>query len=149
MLLRQSTSWMPMDTARQSKIRNAFESLPDGCRCARASESEVGAFEPRFGSIPGDYRWFLIECGGGTVGSEWVDGISELSETHRKYRSESQSDDGWNLRGVFIIGWDGGGNPYGIESDTGKIVVEDHDFSGVHELAPSFEAFLVRGFLQT
>jgi hypothetical protein len=104
----------------------------------------VTAFESDFEPIPDDYRWFLPECGGGTVGSEWVNGIAELPDTHRKFRAESARENGWSMRGVFVIGWDGSGNPFGIETSTGKILVEDHDFGGVHEMAESFGAFLER-----
>jgi hypothetical protein len=51
------------------------------------------------------------------------------------------------MDGVFVIGWDGAGNPFGIETATGKILVEDHNFGGIHEMASSFEAFLERGLL--
>lgn len=52
-------------------------------------------------------------------------------------------DNGW----CFVIGWDGAGNPFGIEIVIGKLLVEDHNFGGVHEMAMSFEAFLERGLL--
>ncbi len=48
---------------------------------------------------------------------------------------------------VFVIGWDGGGNPFGIHVESGKILVEDHVFGGIHDMAKSFEAFLERGLL--
>ena len=51
------------------------------------------------------------------------------------------------MRNVFVIGWDGAGNPYGIDSATGKLLVEDHNFGGIHEVATSFEAFLTKGLL--
>jgi hypothetical protein len=35
-------------------------------------------------------------------------------------------------------------NPFGISTKTGEVVVEDHDFGGIHVLAPSFEIFLAR-----
>jgi hypothetical protein len=44
-----------------------------------------------------------------------------------------------------VIGWDGAGNPFGIEQATGRVVAEDHNFGGVHELAQSFVTFLQRG----
>ena len=52
---------------------------------------------------------------------------------------------GWTMGGVFVVGWDGTGNPYGIELETGRMLVEDHNFGGIHEMASSFEDFLVRG----
>ncbi len=81
------------------------------------------------------------------VGSEWVDDIERLSKTHQKFSAESGMANGWRMKGVFVIGWDGAGNPFGIHTQSGKVLVEDHNFGGVHEMAPSFEAFLVRGLL--
>ncbi len=44
----------------------------------------------------------------------------------------------------FIMGWDGWGNPYGIHTQTGEVVFEDHNFGGVHVMAASFEEFLLK-----
>lgn len=79
------------------------------------------------------------------MGSQWVDSLRELPSTHRKFRAEFGPPRGWTLRDVFVIGWDGSGNPYGIHEPTGRLLVEDHDFGGIHEMAPSFVAFLTRG----
>lgn len=49
------------------------------------------------------------------------------------------------MRDVFIIGWDGSGNPFGIEITTGRVVVEEHSFGDIHELTPSLEEFMLRG----
>ena len=46
---------------------------------------------------------------------------------------------------VFVIGWDGAGNPFGIDRATGRVLVEDHNFGGIHEMAESFSAFLEAG----
>jgi hypothetical protein len=110
-----------------------------------AAEGELRAFEAEFGPIPAEFRWFLGACGGGPVGSEWTDSIRELPATHRKFRSEFGPPRGWTLADVFVIGWDGSGNPYGIHDPTGRVLVEDHDFGGIHEMAPSFAAFLSDG----
>jgi len=134
-----------MDHETKDRILRAWYSLPEGCRKRPASEPELVAFEKRYGQIPQDYRWFLQACGGGTVGSEWVDGIEELGRTHEKFRAESGTPKGWTLEGVLVIGWDGAGNPYGIDHETGHVLVEDHQFRGVHEMALSFGDFLLRG----
>ena len=134
-----------VDDSLKARIAAAFNALPDDCRYPRATDADLTAFESDFGPIPEDYRWFLSACGGGTVGSEWVDGIAELPDTHRKFRAESATENGWSLSGVFVVGWDGAGNPFGIETITGKVLVEDHNFGGVHDLAGSFGAFLERG----
>ena len=136
-----------MTPATQKRLLAAHLALPRDCRYAPATESDLSAFERRFGTIPHEFRWYLTTCGGGVVGSEWVDDILQLSESHAKFAKESGIPDGWSMAGVFLIGWDGAGNPYGIDSVTGQIVVEDHNFGGVHVMAPSFEAFLVRGLL--
>ena len=52
------------------------------------------------------------------------------------------------MRGVFVVGWDGGGNPFGVDAASGAVLVEDQQFGGVHRVAESFEAFLVAGILE-
>jgi hypothetical protein len=136
-----------MDERLRESIRQAFAALPDGCRYAPATEAQLRAFEETFGPIPDDFRWFLTECGGGVCGSEWIDGMAELAGTHSKFRAES-GPGGWTMSDVFVIGWDGGGNPYGIHRGTGEVVVENHDFGGVHTRAQSLEEFLARGLLE-
>lgn len=110
-----------------------------------ATEEQLRVFEATYGAIPEDYRWFLATCGGGLFGSVQVDDIVQLTKGHAKFRRELGSPRGWTMQNVFVIGWDGGGNPFGIEMSTGRVVVEDHDFGGVQELAPSLGEFMVRG----
>ena len=136
-----------MNESKRKLFATAFAALPDGCKNDVATEAQLEEFESTFGAIPDDFRWFLIHCGGGTIGSEWVDGIDELPNTHRKFKEESNIAHGWTMDGVFVIGWDGAGNPFGIETATGRILVEDHNFGGTHEMSPSFESFLERGLL--
>jgi len=122
--------------------------LPEGCRSAPASEESLAAFEAQFGAIPPDYRWYLATCGGGVIGSEWIDDIEELPKTHRKVR-EGQQQEFYTLREFFPVGWDGGGNPYGFDLTSGRIITEDHDFGGIHEVAEGFYALLrKKGLLQ-
>jgi len=136
-----------MDETKRRQIIDAFATLPEGCKYAVATERQLDEFESEFGQIPDDFRWFLVHCGGGTVGCEWVDGIDKLADTHRKFAAESAIINGWTMKGVFVIGWDGAGNPFGIETATGKILVEDHNFRGIHEMASSFQSFLEHGLL--
>lgn len=124
------------------RIMTAWREVPAELRHAAATPEEITAFEKRFGPMPSELRWFLESCGGGTVGSAWIDDIEKLVETHKKFSRESALPNGWSMKDVFVIGWDGAGNPFGIQASTGKILVEDHDFGGVHELAPSLAAFL-------
>jgi len=55
------------------------------------------------------------------VGSERVDGIEELTRTHQKFTAESKIPSGWRMKDVFVIGWDGAGNPFGIDLKTGRL----------------------------
>ena len=135
----------PMNEELRRSFIEAWHSLPIAVRSAPATEEQLRQFESSFGAIPEDFRWFLSTCGGGPVGSEWVDDIERLVESHRKFQCEWGPPCGWTMKGVFIIGWDGGGNPFGIEVSTGKVLVEDHDFGGIHQIAESFAAFLVQG----
>jgi hypothetical protein len=127
-----------MTAEEQSKVRQLHYALPEGCRKKPASEGALCAFEAMFAAIPADYRWYLAECGGGVVGSQWVDDVEELRVSHLKFTSEE-----WTMRDVFVIGWDGGGNPMGIDRSTGRVLVEDHQFGGIHVLASSFVDFVL------
>ena len=128
-----------MKSVQQSRIVEFHESLPIGCKSKPATMKEVESFESEFGRIPGEYRWYLLSCGGGVIGSEWVDDISELRDTHTRF-----SDEDWSLGDVFPIGKDGWGNPMVIDRSTGSILIEDHEFGGVHELASSFAEFVLK-----
>ena len=133
-----------MDEALQSALVAAWRTLPEEVRSAPATEEQLREFEREFGPVPAEFRWFLRTCGGDPVGSEWVDGIGELAESHCKFIAEA-GPGGWTMADVFVIGWDGGGNPFAIHRQTGKVLVEDHAFGGIHELAESFAAFLAEG----
>ncbi len=130
-------------TAKQ-KIQQHIAAMPESLRRAPATEQQLREFEAAYGVVPADYRWFLLTCGGGHFGSEEVDGIVELAKSHAKFRREFGPPRGWTMRDVFIIGWDGSANPFGIEATTGRVVVEDHNFGGIHELATSLEEFMLR-----
>jgi len=132
----------PVNEAEQNQIREAWFTLPADVRSEPASEEQLLEFEASYGAIPADFRWFLSTCGGGPVGSEWVDSIAELPRSHDKFIRES-CPGGWLMQSVFIIGWDGGGNPFGIHTPTGELRVEDHNFGGVHRMAGSFTQFLL------
>jgi hypothetical protein len=132
------------DVANRALIA-AHEALPEDIRSPPATAVELAAFEAEFGPIPPIFRWYLERCGGGVVGAEWVDDIHQLADSHRKFRREFGPPRGWTMTDVFIIGWDGGGNPFGICAKTGHVLVEDHDFGGIHVMATSFEQFLAKG----
>jgi hypothetical protein len=132
-----------MTAEQKARIRGAHLTLPESCRRASATADDLANFEQEFGPIPEDFRWFLIECGGGVIGSEWIDGIKELSSTHRKVK-DAQRRGFYRIAQFFPLGWDGAGNPYGYDLNTGHIVTEDHNFGGVHEVASDFYDLLVR-----
>ena len=77
-----------------------------------------------------------------------MDSIKELPGTHQKFREESEGGYWAGLADVFVVAYDGSGNPYGIHKSSGKVLVEDHDFGGVHELAPSFSEYLRKHILE-
>jgi len=83
----------------------------------------------------------LTECGGGVVGSEWVDDIEHLAASHRKYEHERGA--GYWRSTMFVIGWDGGGQPFGIDPMTHAVIVEAD--GEVRALSHSMEHFLIRG----
>lgn len=132
-----------MDEKLRQAIRAEWVKIPEDCRYPPASEDQLLQFEQSFSPIPAEFRWFLATCGGGPSGSEWIDGIEQLTESHLKFRSESLPG-GWTMTNVFIIGWDGGGNPYGIHRESGRILVEDHQFGGIQVMAESFSALLIQ-----
>ena len=127
-----------------SPLLSEWWSRPDTMRHPCATEMELLTFDAVHGPIPKEFRAFLSTFGGGVVGAEWVDGIQQLFDTHAKFQSEKGAG-GWSLSETFVIGWDGGGNPFGIHTTSGAVLVEDHTFGGVHEMAPSFEEFLRTG----
>lgn len=127
----------------EALIAAAHRALPEEVRSAPATQEELSAFESNFGPIPPAYRWYPEQCGGGVAGAEWLDNVHQLAVSHRKFRDESGGR-GWRMRGVFIVGWDGAGNPLGIDTSTGEVRVEDHDFGGIHVIAPSFAEFLAQ-----
>ena len=120
-------------------------SLPRSLREDIATEAQLAEFESLYGMIPSDFRWFLRNCGSGIFGSERVDGISALFNGHEKFRREFGHPRGWTFLDFFLIGWDGNGNPFGIDLKTGEVVVEDHNFGGKHRLAGSLEEFMLKG----
>jgi hypothetical protein len=121
------------------------KSLPTSLKESEATEEEIAHFESIHGKIPDDFRWFLRNCGSGIFGSERVDGISALFKSHEKFKKESKSPRGWTLKDFFLIGWDGSGNPFGIDLRTCEIVIEDHNFGDKHRLAGSLEEFMLKG----
>lgn len=135
-----------MHLTSRALILKLWLARPEEIRYVPATEDALSSFEKEFGQIPEDFRWFLAACGGGVVGSEWVDGIDQLAGSHRKYLRE-RSADGWKAN-FFLIGWNGAGHPFGIDRATGELVAEPEGRDGeVHWLSPSIEAFLLEGLI--
>lgn len=128
-----------------SSIIAAHRALPEDMRSRPATEKDLAAFESEFDAIPPSYRWYLQNCGGGVASSEWLDDIHKLAASHRKFQKE-RGEGGWTMRDVFVIGWDGAGNPFGIRTRTGEVMVEDHNAGGIYVLAPSFARFLASAY---
>ena len=133
-----------MDEALRRALLADWDECPDDERFPPATEDQLRQFESEFGPIPTVFRQYLSICGGGLVGggAECVDGIERLSVTHRRFGQEVLLGYWKLMSDVFVIGWDGCGNPYGIHRETGRLLVEDHTFGGIHEMAASFEGFL-------
>ncbi len=137
-----------MSPNEETAVKSAHDVLPEGCKSDPASEEQLKNFESEFGSIPLDYRWYLLNCGGGVIGSEWIDGIGELPETHRKFQ-KGKDEGHHSLTNFFPVGWDGGGNPYGFDLDSEAIVTEDHGFGGIHREADNFyELLTIKGLIK-
>jgi hypothetical protein len=129
----------------EARLALAWSGLPSEIRSAPATEAQLDLLEADLGvHVPAGVRWFLLHLGGGVVGSDWIDDVTQLRASHAKFGRERSA---WGLPECFVIGWDGSGNPIAVENGTGRLIVPDHDFGGVHELAPSFEEFLVRCLL--
>ncbi|BEP52457.1 SMI1/KNR4 family protein [Variovorax sp. V116] len=111
-----------MEHTNRRLIRALWEKRPEDIRSSPANEAKLLEFEAEFGTIPEDFRWFLTECGGGVVGSEWVNDIERLASSHRKYEQERGT--GYRRSNMFVIGWDGGGQPFGLDPLTHAVVVE-------------------------
>lgn len=133
-----------MEHTNRRLIRALWDGRPQDIRSPPASEATLREFEAQFSTIPEDFRWFLAECGGGVVGSEWVDDIERLAASHRKYEQERGA--GHRRSNIFVIGWDGGGQPFGLDPLTHAVVI---DADGeTRQLSPSIEHFLLRGLAE-
>lgn len=121
---------MRMEQPTTEQLLHSWNQLPESVRYQPATHEQIDAFESQHGPIPPTYRAFLLQFGGGAVGSEWLDGVEQLSATHAKFQREN-GPHGWQLEDAFVIGWDGAGNPLAIDR-AGAVVVEDHNFGGVY-----------------
>lgn len=72
----------------QEKLIQYRIGLPEALLGKPATEQQLSTFEANYGAIPDDYRWFLLCYGGGVVGSERLDDIVELADSHAKFSRE-------------------------------------------------------------
>jgi hypothetical protein len=135
-----------IDVKLRQQLLAAWHALPTGMRSEPATDTELAAFETRFGPIPADFRWFLRGLGGGVVGAEWLDDIRQLAQSYAKLADEQSY---WQLSDSFVVGWDGAGNPIALVHRTGELVVADHNTGQRHKLASSLRDFLAQGILET
>jgi len=118
------------------------ESLPNDTEIEESQEI-LGC---RFHS---DYIEYLKLFGGGTVGSLIVYGLRPTELSGNVWYSvvkvtEHFRDQQWpHADESYVISEDGGGNPFGVTPD-GRIMCYDHDVGDYREIAPDFEAFLLK-----
>jgi hypothetical protein len=126
-------------------IARRLADLPPDMVATPATEGALQAFEAEFGPIPPDHRWFLATCGSGVAGPELIPGLGELTGFCRQFQADRQGGHWPLMDDVFVLGLDGGGNYFGLHRPTGRVVVEDHDFGGLHVVAATYaELFLGR-----
>lgn len=116
------------------------ESLPTSEEVDHASQ-ELGV------PFVADYRQFLLMFGGAMVGPYPIFGLRPV---------EVMGDDHWSVVDVtrhyrndgvpgtekwIVFSEDHSGNPVGMDAD-GVVWIHDHDFGGLTELAPTFEAYV-------
>lgn len=110
---------------------------------------EVSLLETYAGfSLPEVYKEFVLNYGGGIVGSFPIYGMrrahamaldeeSAINVTQKYRLQKSRGIDGW-----LIISSDLSGSPIGL-LPTGEIWISDVEFGVVAPLSPTFESFLV------
>ncbi|MCJ8332441.1 MAG: SMI1/KNR4 family protein [Lentisphaeria bacterium] len=113
-----------MNTKTKEKLLSQLLELPNELFGQPATDEDIHLFEQQFGPIPESYKWVLKNCGKMIIGSDFTDDIIQLSESHKKFNAEKLIGNGWTLKDIFLIGWDGAGNPIGIEIQSGHILIE-------------------------
>jgi len=116
-------------------IINSYKQQYQGAFNGAVSEEAVDEVLSQFSITNESYRNWLIQTGGGPIGSDWLDGVNELKQSQEKLKNEP-----WSISG-FVIGWDGAGNPIALNNND-EIITEDHNFGGVHKMASSFNELL-------
>lgn len=136
-----------MEPTIASALDSHFSIWPDASG-EPVGEAEIAAAEASLGmSFPAEYREFVARYGGGVVGDTDIVGLRAapfmgegspgvVEETLRWRRQMPQLAD-W-----LVIAVDGGGNPIGFSPRGPAVLVFDHDFGGLIELAPSFNVFV-------
>ncbi len=94
-----------------------------------------------------DYREFMLEFGGATVGPYPIFGLRPVEVMGRDHWSVIEVTRHYRNDGVpgtqdwVVFSEDHAGNPVGMDAN-GVVWIHDHDFGGVAILAPSFEAYI-------
>lgn len=94
-----------------------------------------------------DYRQFLLRYGGAIVGPYPVFGLrgSDVMEEERwsviDVTNEVRQSGIDGVSEWVIFSEDHSGNPIGMDAN-GKVLIFDHDFGGVAELASEFEGYI-------
>ena len=91
---------MEISSKTEELLREAWAQLPKECRSEPATYDQIAAIEREIGEMPSAFRWFLQTFGGGVVGAEWIDDVSELSVSHAKFNKEREH---WEMRDCFLI----------------------------------------------
>ena len=128
----------------KAKIEAHLAKFPIAVRERAATEAELREFEAAFGAIPDDYRWLLVAAVAAWLARSELTASRSLPsltpsfaaslDRHAVGRCEMFS----LLAGMVAV------NPFGIEQSSGRILVEDHDFGGIHEMAASLQEFILR-----
>ena len=97
--------------------------------------------------FPDDYRRFIRRFGAGVVGAYPIFGVRPVEamgiawsvvERNRFYRAQS-----WpGVENWVVFSADHAGNPFGFAE--GRVLLSDHDWGQIVEIAPNFEEFLIR-----
>ena len=129
----------------KEKIKDFYEENPIAIG-KKAKSSDVKLIKDKLKlELDEDYIDFITSFGGGVLGSYEIYSISNSEilgdESIIDLNYNFKKDDWDGMRDWFIFGSDGSGNPIGIDT-TGKIMSDDHDFSGIYTVADSFQEYL-------
>lgn len=144
-----------MDDKTWKMIKKRFAQRPH-VKASRVDEREFDEAMKPFGlNIDPDYRDFVIQFGGGIVGSEPIYGLrkAEWMGTIGGHGTAPEITHWFRLKnwpGIddwLIFSMDKGGNPIGFAKD-GTVWISDLTFGQIDQLAAGFEDFLLKWCLK-